>query len=128
MGKAETVVKYLHTGVFLVIDGGFSSLSNGEKGVPVCVFKRRFSFQYVLNFVSLFLSCRITLKAIFNHFHNYLFKVYKCINQHIEKPVSALFKQYRIAPLFLHLKQWCITNQTESLMVVQYATKPKNPV
>lgn len=73
------------------------------------------------------LSGRITLKVIFYYFHHYIFKVYKCINQHFEKPKCVLFHQYRLAPLFLHLKQWQIANETESLIQLHYAEKPRNP-
>jgi hypothetical protein len=70
----------------------------------------------------------ITLKTIFNHFQNYIFKRYNCINQQFEKPNRVLFHQYRCTPLFLHLNQWRTANEAESLIMVQYAMKPKNPV
>jgi hypothetical protein len=75
----------------------------------------------------LFLSGTITLKVIFYHFHNYIFKKYQTLNELFEKPYRSPFQHYRIAPLFLHLKQWRNANEAESLIQVQYATKPKNP-
>jgi hypothetical protein len=78
----------------------------------VCIF--RYSF--------LFLSGTITLKTIFNYFQNYI-----CIKEHLEKPTILLFQQYPVAPLVLHLAQWRLANEAESLMVVQYASKPRNP-
>ena len=75
----------------------------------------------------LFLSGIITLKTIFYHFHHYITKAYKCINQHFEKPNRSLFQQYRCFPLFLHLGQWQASNEEESLIQVHYAAKPKNP-
>jgi hypothetical protein len=81
----------------------------------------------VCRFLSLFLSGRITLKVIFYYFHHYIFKVYKYSSHHFEKPNRALFQQYRAAPIFLHLKQWRIANEAESLILIQYATKPRNP-
>jgi hypothetical protein len=77
--------------------------------------------------LSLFLSGHITLKVIFYHFHHYIFKVYKYSSPHFEKPKRVLFEQYPGAPLFLHLKQWRIANEAESLIQIQYATKPRNP-
>jgi hypothetical protein len=76
----------------------------------------------------LFISGTITLKTIFNYFQHYIFNRYKFINRRFEKPGSVLFQKYRIAPLFLHLKQWQTANEVESLIVVHYAMKPKNPV
>jgi hypothetical protein len=75
----------------------------------------------------LFLSGTITLKTIFNHFQNYIFKRYTCIKEYIEKPTILLFHQYPVAPLVLHLAQWRLANEAESLMMIQYATKPRNP-
>ena len=76
---------------------------------------------------SLFLSGHITLKVIFYHFHHYLFKVYKYSSPHFEKPTGSFIHCYRHAALFLHLKQWCITNEAVSLIQVHYAEKPRNP-
>lgn len=87
----------------------------------------RYSFQDESRLVSIFLSGSFTLKIIFYYFHHYITKAYQCIHQHFEKPTSLLFQQYRIAPLVLHLAQWRLANEAESLMVVQYATKPRNP-
>jgi hypothetical protein len=78
-------------------------------------------------FLSFFPCGIITLKAIFSHFHNYLFKIYKCINPHFEKPDRVLFQQYRCTPLFLHLNQWQIANETESLIRLHYAQIKRNP-
>jgi len=75
----------------------------------------------------LLLSGAITLKTRFNHFQNYIFKRYTCVKEYIEKPTVLLFKQYPVAPLVLHLAQWRLANEAESLIVVQYATKPRNP-
>ena len=75
----------------------------------------------------LFLSGRIALKVIFYYFHNYIFKTYKCIYRHFEKPNSVLFQQYRCTPLFLHLGQWHIANETESLIQLHYAQIKRNP-
>ena len=128
MGQVKTIINnYLHAGIFLVIGGGFSSFSNGKKDVPACIFKRRSSFQYVLSLLFLFLSGRITLKVIFYYFHNYLFKVYKCINQHFGKPNQVLFQKYRCTPLSLHLSQWQIANETESLIQLHFAQIKRNP-
>lgn len=77
--------------------------------------------------LSLFLSGRITLKVIFYYFHNYLFKVYKYSTPHFEKPVGSFIHCYRHVAVFLHLKQWCITNEAVSLIQVHYAEKPRNP-
>jgi len=75
----------------------------------------------------LILSGSITLKTIFRYFQNYIFKRYKCIKEDFEKPTILLFQQYPVAPLVLHLAQWRLANEAESLIVVQYATKPRNP-
>jgi hypothetical protein len=83
----------------------------------VCIFRCLF----------LLLSGVITLKAVFNHFQNHLFKRYKCIKELFEKPTILLFQQYPVAPLVLHLAQWRLANEVESLIVIQYATKPRNP-
>lgn len=85
------------------------------------------SFHYITGLVSLFLSGRITLKVISYHFHNYLFKIYKYPSPHFEKPTGSFIHCYRHAALFLHLKQWCITNEAVSLIQVHYAEKPRNP-
>jgi hypothetical protein len=95
--------------------------------IQIRITRNRSIYQRICRCLFLFLFGTITLKRIFYHFQNYNFKRYKCINQHFEKPASVLFQEYRIAPLFLHLKQWRITNEAESLMVVQYAMKPRNP-
>jgi hypothetical protein len=84
-------------------------------------------FLYAWRLLFLFLSSTITLKTIFNHFQNYIFKRYKCIKELLEKPTILLFQQYPVAPLVLHLAQWRLANEAESLIVVQYATKPRNP-
>lgn len=84
-------------------------------------------FQYISRLASLFLSGRITLKVTFFHFSKYIFKSYKCINRHFEKPKKVLFHQYRCTPLFLHLKQWCITNEAVSLIQLHYARIKRNP-
>jgi hypothetical protein len=94
--------------------------------------KPQFNSKYQLFFqeweyLHLFLSSTITLKTIFNHFQNYIFNRYICIKEHFEKPTILLFKQYPVAPLVLHLAQWRLANEAESLMVIQYATKPRNP-
>jgi hypothetical protein len=86
----------------------------------------RQQFLHVLRFFLLLLSGSITLKVIFSHFHNYIFKAYKRINPHFEKPTSTLFQPYQCAPLFLHLKQWQVANAV-SLIQLHYAQKPKNP-
>lgn len=75
----------------------------------------------------LFLSGTLTLKTIFNYFQNYIFKRYTCIKEYIEKPTILLFQQYPVAPLVLHLAQWRLANEAESLIVVHYASKPRNP-
>src|SRR6185312_11693085 len=85
------------------------------------------SFQYLSKLVCLFLLGRNTLEAIFYHLHNFLFTIYKCIKEYFEKPSILLFQQYPVAPLVLHLAQWRLANEVESLMVVQYSTKPRNP-
>ena len=127
MEQTKTIVKYLHAGVFLVIDGGFSSLSNEEKDCPACIFKRQSSFQYISRLVSLFLSGRITLKVIFYYFHHFIFKVYRYSSRYFEKPNRVLFEQYPGTLFFLHLKQWRIANEAVSLIQIQYSTKPRNP-
>lgn len=77
--------------------------------------------------LSLFLYGRITLKIIFYHFHNYLFKIYKYPTPHFEKPKCVLFHRYRCTPLILHLGQWQIANETESLIHLHYAQIKRNP-
>jgi hypothetical protein len=81
----------------------------------------------IAHLVSLFLSGSLTLKVIFYYFHHYLFKAYKCINEHFEKPKRVLFYRYRCTPLFLHLSQWQIANETESLIQLHYAQIKRNP-
>jgi hypothetical protein len=81
----------------------------------------------IAHLVSLFLSGRLTIKVIFYYFHHYLFKAYKCINRHFEKPSSVLFKQYRIAPLVQLLKQWRTSNEAEILIQIHYALIKRNP-
>jgi hypothetical protein len=87
----------------------------------------RHSMSRVCRCFYLFLSGTITLKTIFNHFQNYIFNRYTYIKEHFEKPTILLFHQYPVAPLVLHLAQWRLANEAESLIVVQYATKPRNP-
>jgi hypothetical protein len=77
--------------------------------------------------LSLFLSGRITLKVIFYHFHNYLFKIYKYPTPHFKKPPGSFVHRYRHAALFLHLKQWCIINEAVSLIQLHYAQIKRNP-
>ena len=101
-----------------------SSFNNGGKKL---FFNVQQSLLFVWRFLYLFFPGTITLKTIFNYFRNYIFKKYQTINEHFEKPYRSPFQQYRIAPLFLHLKQWRNANEAESLIQVQYATKPKNP-
>ena len=84
-------------------------------------------FLYALRLLFLFIFGTLTLKTIFRYFQNYIFKRYKCIKEHIEKPTILLFHQYPVAPLVLHLTQWRLANEAESLMMIQYATKPRNP-
>src|SRR6185312_9679375 len=84
-------------------------------------------FFYKARPLFLLLSGTITLKTIFHYFQNYFFKRYKCTKEHFEKPSILLFQKYRVAPLVLHFAQWRLANEVESLMVIQYATKPRNP-
>ena len=67
------------------------------------------------------------LSKIFYPFRDYIAKAYKCIYPHSEKRSYVLFEKCRIAPLVLHLKQWYFAYETESLIQIQYASKPKNP-
>jgi hypothetical protein len=96
-----------------------------------CTLKRcrRLELQAYANpwqLLFLFLPSPIKVKTT-SHFPKYLFKLYKCINQHFEKPNQVLFQKYRCRPLSLHLNQWQIANEAESLIQIQYATKPRNP-
>lgn len=75
----------------------------------------------------LILSNNIALRFAYHPLQNYLFKDYKIINHHFEKPRRSLFCQYQIAPLPLHLKQWLICNEHESMALTRYAEKPRNP-
>jgi hypothetical protein len=95
--------------------------------IETCVIKNRRVYQQIRYALLLLVSGSITLKTIFRYFQNYIFKRYKCIKEYFEKPTILLFQQYPVAPLVLHLTQWRLANETESLMVVQYATKPRNP-
>jgi hypothetical protein len=79
------------------------------------------------NLLSLFRSGRITLKVIFYYFHHYLFKIYIFPRPHFEKPNRVLFQQYSCTPLSLHLGQWHIANETESLIQLHYARIKRNP-
>ena len=117
----------LFKGLVIIVSCGFSSLSNWEKSCPTCNFKHLDSFRYVPRFAFLFLAGRITLKVIFYYFHHYLFKVFKYPSPHFEKPNHVLFKQYRCTPLFLHLNQWQIANETESLIQLHFAQIKRNP-
>lgn len=63
----KKIIKYLHAGVFLIVGGCFSSLSNGEKGCPACFFKRRYSFLCVWSFSLLILSGIIIFQLFFFH-------------------------------------------------------------
>lgn len=112
---------------FIIANENFSNLNNRRKSNPACIFKRRHSFQYVCSFLLLFLSGRITLKIIFYHFQHYITKAYKCITPHFEKPNRVLFYQYRCAPLSLHLSQWQMANETESLIHLHYMQIKRNP-
>jgi len=84
-------------------------------------------FLYVSKFLSLFLSGRITLKVIFYYLHNYLFKIYKYPIPQFEKPAGSFIHCYLHAAPFLHLKQWCITNEAASLIQLHYAQIKRNP-
>jgi len=95
--------------------------------IEVEIKRNRSVYQRIRRCLFLFLSGALTLKTIFNYFQNYIFKRYICIKEYIEKPTVLLFQQYPVAPLVLHLAQWRLANEAESLMVVQYATKPRNP-
>jgi hypothetical protein len=124
--KSDKKIKYLRSDEsirFCCV----SSFSNREKGGFRRIFKRRYSFLCISGLASLFLSGHVTLKVIFYHFHHYIFKVYKYSSRHFEKPNRVLFAQYPGVPHFLHLKQWRIANEAESLIQIQYATKPRNP-
>ena len=74
----------------------------------------------------LFLPSPIKVKTT-SHFPKYLFKLYKCIYEHFEKPNYVLFQKYRCTPLFLHLSQWQLANETESLIQLHYAQIKRNP-
>lgn len=125
--KQKKGFKYSLLGVFLTAGGSFSSLSNGEKGCPACIFKRWHFFQHTWKFLSLLLSGRITLKTILNYFRHYLTRVCEYANEHFLKVKWRLFRKYRCAPLFLHLKQWQNTNEAVSLSQILYVSKPRNP-
>lgn len=112
--------------VFIITNLNILNPKNRRKGCST-IFKGIYLYNYLSKLVFLFFSCRITLKVIFYHFHNYLFKVYKCINQHFEKPYSLLLQQHRSCPLFLHLKQWLVVNEKKSLMELHYAQIKRNP-
>ena len=120
--------------LFITTNVNISNSNNGKKEdhSPIfkeryLLFKERYLFNYLSELVSLFLSGRITLKVIFYYFHHYLFEVYKCINENFEKPNSVLFQEYRCTPLFLHLGQWHIANEAESLIQLHYARIKRNP-
>jgi hypothetical protein len=95
--------------------------------IEICISKNRVIYQQICPTLFLLLSGTITLKTIFHHFQNYIFKKYECIKEQFEKPTILLFKQYPVAPLVLHLAQWRLANEAESLIVVHYASKPRNP-
>ena len=63
----EKIIKYLHADVFLIAGGRFSNLSNGEKGCPVCVFKRSYLFLSPWRFLFLLFSGIIIFQALFFH-------------------------------------------------------------
>lgn len=76
----------------------------------------------------LFLYRVITLKGIFNHSQNDIFRRHYRINPHFEKPGQDHFHQWPIPPcLSPRLRQWEIENEENSLMQVRFAAKPKNP-
>lgn len=127
MEPIKTIVNYLHAGAFLIICGGFSSLSHGEKGLPARIFGFRHLFYSIVSFLSFFLSASITLKSAFHYYNEVIFKVCNCPHHHFEKPHQLLFSQYSTTPFSLHLRQWEIENEESSLAQVRYAVKPKNP-
>ena len=73
------------------------------------------------------LDYHFLLSKIFYHFHHYITNAYRYINRHFEKPKRELFQQYRIVPLSLHLNQWQIANEIESLIQLHYTQIKKNP-
>jgi hypothetical protein len=95
--------------------------------IRISITRNRRIYQRICRCLFLFLSGALTLKTIFIHFHNYIIKRYTYIKEYFEKPTILLFHQYPVAPLVLHLAQWRLANEAESLIVVQYATKPRNP-
>lgn len=65
--------------------------------------------------------------TVFIHSKNSFFQPHQYLLHYFEKPCRLLFHQYRIAPLHLHLKEWAICNQHQSLELVLYAAMPRNP-
>lgn len=157
MEQAKTVVKYLHAGVFLVIDGGFSSLSNGEKGCPACIFK----LLYVARFLLLLFLALITFQALFFHsgllflafplvlkkddeasltgipkrslhfiLHYLTLQLIRKVKQSSSQP-SFSYRHNRYS-LFSYNKDFQIVRHLKGsalcLLKTQYAKKPKNPV
>jgi hypothetical protein len=112
--------------LFIIANVNISNSNNGRKDRST-IFKERYLFNYLSKLVPQFLSGRITLKVIFYYFHHYLFKVYKYSNRYFGKPTGSFIHCYRHAALFLHLKQWCITNEAVSLIQLHYARIKRNP-
>jgi hypothetical protein len=112
---------------FMIAEDTFSNLDNDEKNGLACIFKCRHPFQSTCRALYLFLLGRITLKTIFCYFQHDIFKGYKLINEHIEKPTRQLFNQYPVTPLALHLAQWHSINEAESLIHLHYAQIKRNP-
>jgi hypothetical protein len=112
--------------LFIITNVNISNSNTGRKDRST-IFKERYLFKYLSELLSLFLSDRITLKVIFYYFHQYLFKVYKYSSRYFEKPKRVLFYRYRCTPLILHLGQWQIANETESLIHLHYAQIKRNP-
>lgn len=92
-----------------------------------CVGHFAITLLNVWRLVFLFPSDTLSLKAIIQYFQFYLIKRYQFVNGHFEKP-SRLSFNYYVAHRILHLVQRRPGNEAESLIVVHYATKPKNPV
>jgi hypothetical protein len=95
--------------------------------IEVDIKRNRSIYHGICRSVFLLLSGTVTLKAIFHHFQHYIFKRYQSINEHIEKPTILLFQQYPVAPLVLHLTQWRLANEAESLIHLHYAQIKRNP-
>lgn len=121
MGQSKLIIKYLHAGAFLISGDGFSSHSNGKKGRRACNWSS-FAYSIIYCFYTAVRAPKTNLKLL----PPYSSKRNIYASAYFEKPRQVKIQNH-LAPLTQQLKQWLVTNESESLMQAQYAREPRDP-